>query len=495
MNKRGMEIGIGTIVIFLIAVVVAVVIIGGFYSGYSKGKGVLDSIFDGVTKNWAGLREVFAEDKEVYECGDFADDELDQLKEKDKEKYVECLLENARNAFDILGDYEDAKYWYKKYINECKTLNLKCADLDEANKRIEKTSYVLERVASAEVDYQDATTFGSDIEKLKAFVEEYNNDSDIKPIKTALDLAERFIEEVSVIKETAKVEQVTETELKSMNQAELINYLKELDLKRESINEWKVRQTLPFIMESNHASDQIKAETLFLSLVLDLWGNDCDIALPIIRELTEKYKDFDFKYLQYSSPHFKSTSDSIDAPIEKISPTWIKSSILSEAELVRGWCAFREEDYDLALEAARNTASLDDSYRHDESSRYKLLRETAFKLVNPNGNCLRLYGEEACHKQTGEIILRGDKVTLEKGDFVTRSDIERNPTMGCYYNYAWANTCEPCIGREGNSPVRGCEDYETGLTGAWEKVCVTDPCAVSSTGCIVVKGDCIEGIE
>ena len=42
-----MEIGIGTIVIFLIAVVVAVVIIGGFYSGYSKGKGVLDSIFDG----------------------------------------------------------------------------------------------------------------------------------------------------------------------------------------------------------------------------------------------------------------------------------------------------------------------------------------------------------------------------------------------------------------------------------------------------------------
>lgn len=506
MDKRGMA--METVLKFLVGVVVVVIIISGFMFMYGKLKGQTITFSDWVTEQWGGLKliKIYALDKEEIICKDLNDDEIDDLKLKDKGKYTECLLQRARFAFNDLQDYEDAKVWYEKYVDECKELDVDCAYLDEANDRIKEIPDLIARRAAAKIEYQEATSSGMDIEKLEIFVEEHKDDED-NQIETQVLLSEQFLEKIENVVETGEIESKTEEEIISMSDIQLVNYLKDIDSKRESINAYVVLQKLPFIMESTH-SEQIKAEAFFLSLVLEMEDgvddSNCDVALPYIRDINEKYSHLDFKYLTYSSAHFASREEIIDDPIEKISPTWTSSAILRESRLVRAWCFFREGDYVRSFGIANSLENVDsvknsEGTRFSESSRYKLLRNSVFKLITPLSNlfkCRQAETESACHNLGGVFKIQIDEkitnVNLDS-DVISKEDKLMNPNIGCYFNYDWFDNCQPCkpsggIGTGPESPlIGGCSGYKTRdlFENMWEWVCRLDPCGISPTGCKV----------
>lgn len=461
MDKRGIEFGIGTVVAFLILIIVAIVIIVGFRAYVSE-------MFGWIGEQLGGIKGVDILEKATA-GEDLTEGEKESLK-GDPNEYMAWLYKMARLAFDV-GDYEDALDKFQEYVDICEDTKSKLrkgcieADLEKSKKNIEW----IKIITSAELDFKDINNLpeGSRRQAYENFISKYEKEGvGLSKVMGLVKEAKELVAEMVI------------TECSDKSEESLIICLKAADNLRIGIgNSEKIKEKLYFIRDSGKATDQIKAETIFMLLTERSAEADCASGLNLLRRISDEYGDLSFRYIRYSYPRSEYDNTPYSISFEKI---------VSEAELVLGWCYLRAGDFGRAYEIAL-------ALKEEKNIRSEALYRESVMGFAYDVDCSERRTISSCHSYPKSLIIPYMERTKEVSDFkIMIGDITKYPKISCWWSYSWGDECESC------SIINYCGDYKTGWGSSWKTICEKNPCEIGYSpeekkviGCKVSGNECV----
>lgn len=477
MDKRGIEFGIGTVVTFLVIIIVAVVVIVGF-------RFFISNMFDFVAEQIAGVKHYWYFGTEggtpivrAKACEPLDEEQITILKEHYQKDYMNWIFCRAELALEG-GDYDYAKGRFQEYIDGCENfdsqLKVGCSREDKliiAQNNIKK----LKVREEADKSYNSIINIANEderVEKLKEFEKNYK-DKDFFGKDELIEKAKIEIQKYSKI--------VLEEPEKKLTMDEAIRLLKSIDSRRnmnkESVPFKQLEEATRRLLLSADlwtTSPQLLQEIHFMTLVL---GADQGICYTDqLDRILDTYKEHpeitELKYITYSYPRRENGMPAVKS-------SWKFIELINEAKLVLGWCYWERGEFKNAYTEALSLNAADPNGKM--SSRYELYRDSILstsQLILPcdertNRQKTDEENRRNCHTP-GSVEYNGEKFEL------TEEDLIKHSNLGCWWRYGYTSSlsCRSCAELKNS-----CKNYETGWMFSswteWRDECKLNPCKLN----------------
>lgn len=554
MNKQGIT-ALDFLIYFLVVVVAAILIIVFIQGGFNRlGTWVNDQI--------SNLQPISLDIGRAKAGEELTKERLEAISKKQPENYLTMLLTQGENFYNK-RDYENAKTTFNEFVKEYNDPNSKYKDYRKEEEKKEVDYYLnrITKISSAEAEYERIRD-ESDVNKKRELADIFlKNYGDLTPeIVDLLNDAKKIIENIKVSEERLgqeTVENIIDNLFFKYESAEahgtvpdskdLIDLLRGLDSLRnvkkisskqaERLVELvsysisirlssKVPASIEYLKEVSSELYQLDKEARFLWWITKVEEGICSEE-EFFETFEVENKDtfltsFEesemFEYVIYSYPQVKTL------PV-RVSNSWERDPVLSEAKVVLGWCKLLlgEKDYTYAYKVASYLEEVDRvkntiGTTTSGSNRYNLWRESIFGLAEAT-DCragVRERDKDSCQTPPKEFNIlverkklpdwenlgfRGvsggmalKEIKLPSDDKITKEDISKYPQLGCWYGYNYLDDCFNCADREHG--IISCGGYKENADEGWNRVCKDNPCGVNlPAGCEylgnIETGECI----